>query len=68
MQVTVVQLYFIVNKCYFYYYFVFWQTNYKLKVIKAIFVSICYSTMLTINNGFQLNLTSHNLQGDTLIM
>ena len=68
MQVTVVQLFFIVNKCYFCYYVVFWQTNYKMKVIIAIFVSICYSTMLTINNGFQLNLTSCNLQGNTLIL
>ena len=53
MQVTVVQLFFIVNKRYFCYYVVFWQTNYEMKVIIAIFVSICYSTMLTINNGFQ---------------
>ena len=68
MQVTVVQLFFIVNKRYFCYYVVFWQTNYKMKVIIAIFVSICNSTMLTINNGFQLNLTSCNLQGNTLIL
>ena len=68
MQVTVVQLFFIVNKHYFCYYVVFWQTNYKMKVIIAIFVSICYSRMLTINNGFQLNLTSRNLQGNTLIL